>query len=274
MMANEQESERASAKDARDQGGILIVDDQPANLAMLSKLLVTEGYKVRAVSSGERALEAARLIPPDCVLLDVAMPGMDGYATCEAFRADPRLAPVPIIFLTAFDDAAHKLRAFQVGGRDYVSKPFQIEEVLARVSVQMRLVRLEGELRRQNATLLDANAKLQEVHQLKSRVTAMLVHDVRSPLTVIGCILDGPIDPGALSDAREAYEKIRRMLADMLELNRSESGSPPPMNAPVSLNALLKPVIAAARHLAREKQVELVYQASHESASRDCDSPS
>ena len=90
---------------------------------------------------------------------------------------------------------------------------------------------------------------------------------MRSPLTVIGCVLDTPIDPEGLSDAREAYEKIRRLLADMLELNRSEDGQAPQDNAPIPLNALVAPVIAAARHLAKGKGVELGYQPSTEAAS-------
>ncbi len=129
----------------RDGGDILIVDDQPANLEVLSQLLAREGYRVRAVTSGERALEAARLRPPDCMLLDIAMPGMDGIATCEAFRKDPCLVRVPIIFLTAFDDPGHKVLAFKAGGRDYISKPFQVEEVLARVGAHVDLAMMHVE---------------------------------------------------------------------------------------------------------------------------------
>jgi two-component system sensor histidine kinase/response regulator len=240
-------------------GSVLLVDDQPANLAVLSKLLTEAGYKVRAVSSGERALEAARAAVPDCVLLDVAMPGMDGYATCAAFRADAALADVPIMFLTAFDDAAHKIQAFQAGGRDYISKPFQVEEVLARVGSQMRLARLERELREQNARLSEANAKLTEVSDIKARVTATLVHDVRSPLSVIGAILSGPIDEEGLTDARQAFEKINGLLAEMLELYRSERTPPAVDRVDVDLHSALAVVVSAARHLASAKKVDLDY---------------
>jgi two-component system sensor histidine kinase/response regulator len=240
-------------------GNVLLVDDQPGNLAVLSKLLSDAGYKVRAVGSGERALEAARSGVPDCVLLDVAMPGMDGYATCAAFQADAALADVPIVFLTAFDDAAHKVQAFRAGGRDYISKPFQVEEVLARVGVQMHLARLERTLRDQNARLVDANTKLTEVYDLKARLTATLVHDVRSPLTVIGAILQGPIDAEALDDAREAFRKINGMLSEMLELYRTERDRQPPNRASVDLLAALASVVSASRHVASAKRVDLRY---------------
>ena len=240
-------------------GNVLLVDDQPGNLAVLSKLLSEAGYKVRAVGSGERALEAARSAVPDCVLLDVAMPGMDGYATCAAFQADEALAEVPIVFLTAFDDAAHKVRAFQAGGRDYISKPFQVEEVLARVGVQMHLARLERTLREQNARLVDANTKLTEVYDLKARLTATLVHDVRSPLTVIGAILQGPIDAEALDDARQAFRKINGMLSEMLELYRTERDRVPPNRVSVDLLATLASVVSGSRHLANAKRIDLRY---------------
>jgi two-component system sensor histidine kinase/response regulator len=241
-------------------GSVLLVDDQPANLAVLSKLLTEAGYKVRAVNSGERALEAARSAVPDCVLLDVAMPGMDGYATCAAFRADAALADVPIIFLTAFDDAAHKIQAFQAGGRDYISKPFQVEEVLARVGSQMRLARLERELREQNARLVDANARLTEIGDIKARVTATLVHDVRSPLSVIGAILSGPIDGEGLADARLAFEKINGLLTEMLELYRSEQPLPAVARDDVDLSSALDVVVSASRHLASAKKIDFDYR--------------
>src|SRR5882672_8797565 len=120
-------------------GDVLLVDDQPANLEVLSKLLSDSGYRVRAVTSGARAIEAAERLPPDCILLDIAMPDMDGFETCLVLRSKPALQAVPVIFITAFDDQERKLAAFQAGGRDYVTKPFQAEEVLARVDAHVQL---------------------------------------------------------------------------------------------------------------------------------------
>ncbi len=125
---------------------ILIVDDTPANLQLLASMLKERGYKPRTVSSGERAIEAARLMLPDLVLLDVNMPVMDGFEVCGRLKADPDLKDVPILFISALTDTMVKVRAFRVGGDDYITKPFQFEEVEARVRTQLELHRQRREL--------------------------------------------------------------------------------------------------------------------------------
>lgn len=125
---------------------ILIVDDTPANLTVLSAILTKQGYRVRPAISGELALKAAQKAAPDLILLDVQMPGMDGYEVCRRLKAEPLLAHIPIIFISALDDAANKVAAFQAGGVDYVSKPFQIAEVLARVENHLTLRQQRAEL--------------------------------------------------------------------------------------------------------------------------------
>ncbi len=125
---------------------ILIVDDTPANLQLLAGMLRERGYKPRAVTSGQRAIEAARLMAPDLILLDVNMPGMDGFEVCERLKADPDLKDIPILFISALTDTTVKVKAFQVGGDDYITKPFQFEEVEARVRIQIELHRQRREL--------------------------------------------------------------------------------------------------------------------------------
>ena len=109
---------------------VLIVDDTPANLRLLSNMLMEHGYKVRSVINGQMALMAARAAPPDLILLDIRMPDMNGYEVCEALKAEEATADVPIIFISALDETEDKVRAFTAGGVDYVTKPFQFEEVL------------------------------------------------------------------------------------------------------------------------------------------------
>jgi two-component system sensor histidine kinase/response regulator len=208
---------------------LLLVDDNPTNLDLLARVLRREKHRVRTVPSGRLALEAARLQPPELVLLDIAMPEMDGYQTAEAFRADPFLARIPILFVSALDDPLDKVRAFQVGGRDYVTKPFNDEEVLARVEHHVNLGRLQKELERQNQDLQDANLKLKEVQTLKANFTAMLLHDLRSPLTVVGLLVDTlteglPPAPNMVSQAGHSFDRVRHLLDEMLELHRSEQG--------------------------------------------------
>ena len=136
-------------------GSILIVDDGPENLRVLSELLRSEGYLTRPVSDGDLALQAAAADPPDLILLDIMMPGMDGFEVCRQLKKDTRLRDIPVVFLSAMDDVADKVKAFSVGGVDYVSKPFQFPEVRMRVENHLRLRRLQVELEVKNRRLVD-----------------------------------------------------------------------------------------------------------------------
>ncbi|TFH35778.1 MAG: response regulator, partial [Anaerolineales bacterium] len=128
---------------AESLGDILVVDDMPSNLRLLSQTLAEKGYGVRTVTSGPRALESARTSPPDLILLDIRMPGMDGYEVCTRLKEDERTAHIPIIFISALDQVEDKVQAFQFGGVDYITKPFQVEEVLARTETHLALRRLQ-----------------------------------------------------------------------------------------------------------------------------------
>jgi two-component system sensor histidine kinase/response regulator len=120
-------------------GDILIVDDKPANLQLLSSILKERGHTVRAVVSGTMGLIAARTVKPDLILLDIRMPGMDGYEVCRQLKADEALSSVPVIFISSLEETLDKVKAFQSGGVDYITKPFQLEEVIARVESQLAL---------------------------------------------------------------------------------------------------------------------------------------
>ncbi len=132
---------------------IMIVDDTPANLRLLNDLLSIQGYKVFAFPSGEKALNAARQHPPDLILLDINMPQMNGYEVCTALKADRRLMQIPVIFISALDETLDKVHAFKLGGVDYVNKPFQIDELLARVETHLKVHSLQAELASININL-------------------------------------------------------------------------------------------------------------------------
>ena len=127
-------------------GKILAVDDTAENLRVVAGVLLQAGYDVRPVTSGREALQVVKADPPDLVLLDIRMPEMDGFSVCNRLKADPQTADIPIVFLSASGDLADKLRAFEAGGADYIEKPFQEREVLARVDLQLRLRRAQQEL--------------------------------------------------------------------------------------------------------------------------------
>src|SRR5947199_3592493 len=147
--------------DAGQPAGILIVDDTPANLQVLAGMLKDRGYKVRPVPSGKLALLAARRDPPDLILLDINMPEMNGYEVCEHLKADDRLKGVPVIFISALTEQLDKVKAFATGGVDYLTKPFQMEELHARVETHLKLRRLQIELEDYTRNLQLARERLQ-----------------------------------------------------------------------------------------------------------------
>ncbi|HEY69581.1 MAG TPA: SpoIIE family protein phosphatase [Anaerolineae bacterium] len=142
-----------TAARAKTPDEILIVDDSPTNLRLLSKMLTDHGYAVRAVTSGKRALESIRSENPDLVLLDIRMPEMDGYEVCRQLKSEELCQDIPVIFISALDEIEDKVRAFSVGGVDYITKPFQLEEVLVRVETHLSLRHLQEQLQKANRRL-------------------------------------------------------------------------------------------------------------------------
>ncbi|MBE9223862.1 response regulator [Phormidium sp. LEGE 05292] len=132
---------------------ILIVDDTPDNLRLLSTMLTGQGYYVRKAINGQIALKATEMSPPDLILLDVNMPLMNGYEVCQALKANPNTCKIPVIFISALDQVIDKIKAFEVGGVDYITKPFQLEEVLARINNQLNQKKLSEQLEYKNQQL-------------------------------------------------------------------------------------------------------------------------
>ena len=210
-------------------GNILVVDDTPASLKLLTGLLREQGYKVRPVPSGALALEAAQAEAPELVVLDVDMPGMDGYEVCARLMAIESLRSTPVIFISALAETSDKVKAFQRGGVDYITKPFQIDEVRARVETHLTIRRLHQDLERKVE-------ELRELQRLRDNLTHMIVHDLRSPLTGVIAYLDLlRSEPDALGDdgrhcADQAFDSARtmiEMISSLLDVNRLESGRMP-----------------------------------------------
>ena len=175
-------------------GNILVVDDTPANLRLLAGILNGKGYKVRPVPSGELALSAAQGMPPDLILLDIMMPEMNGYEVCEKIKADERTRDIPVIFISAINDVLDKVKAFAVGGVDYITKPFQMEEVLVRVETHLAMCQLQKRLKQKNDELTITLEQLQAtqeqlVHSEKMAALGQLIagiaHEINTPLGAI-----------------------------------------------------------------------------------------
>jgi diguanylate cyclase (GGDEF)-like protein len=174
---------------------ILVVDDMPANLRVLSVSLTKRGYQVRCAKNGAMALLTAKKEPPDLILLDIKMPEMDGYEVCQHLKASEQTSHIPVIFLSALDDVFDKVKAFEIGGVDYITKPFQVEEVMVRVQHQLNLQAAKAEIAQLNAELeqkvADRTSRLEEViSALNQEITQheetkkQLVHDaLHDPLT-------------------------------------------------------------------------------------------
>ena len=227
-----------SDKDVGDYvADILIVDDTPANLDLLSGMLRGSGYRVRPVPNGRLALMAAANQVPDLVLLDINMPEMDGFEVCRRFKANDALEKVPIIFISALSDTQDKVRAFKAGGVDYITKPFQFEEVEARVVTHVKLRRLQQETEQQNQALEDSYSRLKELEGMRDSLTHMIVHDMRSPLTSVNCFLEvvkmkseGVLDAktlGYLDKVDRQVASVVAMVNDVLDISRLEDEQMP-----------------------------------------------
>jgi PAS domain S-box-containing protein len=151
---------------------ILVVDDQPDNIRVLSSLLVSQGYKVRKATSGLLALETVQAEPPDLILLDINMPSMNGFQVCQQLKASEQTRSIPVIFLSALSDSVEKVQAFQFGGVDYITKPFQTEEVLVRIENQITLHQQQQQLKLQNERLQQEIAERQRVEDLLRQAEA------------------------------------------------------------------------------------------------------
>lgn len=150
---------------------ILIVDDLPDNLRVLSEILESQDYKVRKAINGKTAIRSAQSTPPALILLDIKMPEMDGYEVCKILKADTRTQDIPIIFISALDDVLDKVRAFQVGGVDYITKPFHAEEVLARIATQLTLQQQKYQLQQEISQRREAEEVL---HQSRALLASVL----------------------------------------------------------------------------------------------------
>ncbi len=238
---------------------ILVVDDTAANLQLLTSMLKRRGYRVRPVTSGEMALRAIETLAPDLILLDITMPGMNGYEVCRRLKADERWRDIPVVFLSALTDTEDKIKAFQAGGIDYVGKPFQFEEVDARVRTHL-------ELRRQRLELERSYARLTELERLRDSLTHMIAHDMRSPLFALQgsiSLLRNAIQPddadslNLVDTALLCAERLSEMIAQMLDISRMEAGKMELFWDRGDVARLARQVVGSLKPLFAERTVEV-----------------
>jgi two-component system sensor histidine kinase/response regulator len=214
------------------QATILVVDDNEANRALARSTLEDEGYRIVVANDGRTGLEAVEREKPDCVLLDVRMPDVDGFEACKRIRALPGGSEIPVIFLTALRDVDTFDHALAAGGDDFLSKPVRPAELVARVQTALKLRQMHVELREHYELMKHQRDDLLRLQLQKERLTAFLVHDLKNPVNSMD--LHAQIllrDPGLSQNARSSAMHIRdeartlaRMIVNLLDLSKGDEG--------------------------------------------------
>jgi two-component system sensor histidine kinase/response regulator len=255
----------------------MIVDDNPANLKLLADMLLQQGHEVRSFPRGRLALAAALKNPPNLILLDINMPEMNGYEVCDHLKSTQELSDIPVIFLSALNETQDKVRAFHSGAVDYVSKPFNFEEVQARVETHLKLHQLQQALKVQNEhleeavaartrELAEANARLTILDRSKTEFLNLISHELRTPLNgllgVSEIILETMSSTAEDKELHEVFAQSRRRILsivdDALLLTQIDVNGEEFRYAPVSLSEALDGAIERAAKSAESNRVEFV----------------
>ncbi len=275
---------------------ILIIDDMPFEVKLLSIFLNKMGFKVLAAYNGQKGIQAAELAQPDLILLDVVMPGIDGFEVCEKLKNHPKTQDIPIIFMTARStEILDKIKGFELGAADYITKPFEHQDVLARINTHLKLHHLQQQLRLQNQQLQEevnlrkqaekslqkernglvertvylseANAKLAHIARLKDEFLANMSHELRTPLNAILGISEALQEEiyGSLNDLqrksmRTLEDSGRHLLAlinDILDLSKIEAEKLTLQIGTVSVNQICQASLRMTKEVAYKKQIRV-----------------
>ena len=216
---NQENLNQIEGETKANNASVLIVDDTIYNIQLLSLMLNKQGYRVEKATSGTEALESANRLLPDIILLDIRMPDIDGYEVCKRLKANPVTKDIPVIFISSIEESTDKVEAFSVGGVDYISKPFQLIEVLARIETHLRLCLLQKKLQEQNEQLQSSALVLsrsleqeRKLSQMKSDFISVVSHEFRTPLTTIQ----------SASELLEYYEWTKEEQVEQLHQIQSE----------------------------------------------------
>ena len=255
------------ATQATNKPTILVVDDNPTNLQVLLESLKRTGFKILVARTGESAIQQAEYGKPDLILLDVMMPGIDGFETCRRFKTLEAFKDIPIIFMTALTDTTDKLKGFQAGGVDYVTKPLQHEEVLARVVTHLTIRRLQQESREQHLLLQEKHAELQALNASKDKFFSIISHDLRSPLSSVLVGLRLLTDTESrltdneknelIRDSHRTVEQLYNLLDNLLVWSRLQRGLMEYAPQPLDLRPLFERNATLFAANAEQKQIAI-----------------
>ncbi|PIE36508.1 hybrid sensor histidine kinase/response regulator [candidate division KSB3 bacterium] len=213
---------------------ILIVDDNLTNLQVLLNFLHDSGFETLVAQNGEGALRQVKYAQPDIILLDVMMPGLNGFDTCRLLKERPDTRDTPIIFMTALSEVIDKVEGFESGGVDYITKPFEHEDVLARLNVHLTIRRLQRELEEKNTLLEHKNAQLLELNASKDKFFSIIAHDLKAPFSALLGLTRAVTEDGIRFSEDEIYnvmqalqtstENLYALLENLLAWSRIQSG--------------------------------------------------
>jgi signal transduction histidine kinase len=244
---------------------ILVVDDNAENRALAEATLEDEGYEVVLAASGDEAIRTFERDRPDCVLLDVRMPGTDGFAVCAHIRSLPRGADTPVVFLTALRDVDTFDAALRAGGDDYLTKPVRPTELVLRVQAALKLRRMSDELREHYDLVRRQRDDLIRLQLQKERLIAFIVHDLKNPVNAMDLHAQLLLrDPALSDDARDSVSSIRtearsllRLVLNLLDISKSEEGALVPRLEDVDLDRLTSEVISEHEVVATSAELRL-----------------
>lgn len=266
---NESQPKYCGNKENGTQFSVLIVDDVPKNIQVVANILQPQGYRLAFAQRGEVALELVNKNNFDLILLDIMMPGMDGFEVCEALKSDPRHKDIPVVFLTAKTETDDIVRGFRLGAVDYVTKPFNSEELLARVCTHL-------ELKTSRERLAVANKELRKLNATKDKFFSIIAHDLRNPIQsllmsseLLHCNYEKLAEEKIrkyLSRFHDSANHIAELLEDLLEWARSQQGKLKYNPAEISIHSLAASTVNLLREHAEKKDIHLFSQVEEKTA--------
>ena len=252
---------------------ILIVDDEEKNIKLIKGILASEQYHVFGALSGEEAITMVPDICPDLILLDIMMPGMDGFEVCRRLKEDEMTRMIPIVMVTALDEKEHSVKAMKVGADDFLTKPVDHTELQVRIKSLLRIKAYHDTLLESYREIAEKNEKLQELERMKEELTHMIIHDLRSPLMVVSANLELlQMDGKSLSEKQlhkievsvRNCAEINQLIQGLLDTHKMEEGKLEPDKETVDPVALADEVVEQFSTQAEAKQMSLSFTKPHD----------